>query len=105
MPNGEVIKSTHTSFLAHPDLPLQARQEHLFIGLTKALISIETLYEHVCEATFNDKSVHINNKQSGKTIMRGNLDACTNLYMLILTQQNNLMTEPITPDVHFSGSA
>ena len=65
MPNGEVITSTHTALLAHPDLPLQARQAYLFIGLTKALLSIGTLCEHGCETTFNDKSVHIKNKQSG----------------------------------------
>ena len=55
MPNGEVIKSTQTALLAHPDLPLQARQAHLFPGLTKALLSIGTLYEHGCESIFNDK--------------------------------------------------
>ena len=62
MPNGEVIKYTHIALLAPPDLPLQARQAHLFPGLTKALLSIGTLYEHGCEATFNYKSVHIKNK-------------------------------------------
>ena len=43
MTNGEVIKSTHTALLAHPDLPLQARHAHLFPGLTKVLLSIGTL--------------------------------------------------------------
>ena len=43
MQNGEVIKSTHTALLAHPDLPLQARQAYLFPGLTKILLSIGTL--------------------------------------------------------------
>ena len=43
MPNGEVIKSTHTALLSHLDLPLQARQAHPFPGLTKALLSIGTL--------------------------------------------------------------
>ena len=70
MPNEEVIKSTNTALLDHPDLPLQAQQAHLFPGLTKALLSIGTLCENVCEATFNNKLSHIKNKQSGKTIMR-----------------------------------
>ena len=34
-----------TALLAHPDLPLQARQAHIFPGLTKDLLSIGTLYE------------------------------------------------------------
>ena len=105
MPNGEIIKSTHIALLAHPDLPLQARQAHLFPGLKKALLSIGTLCDHGCEATFNNKSVHIKNNHSGKTIMRGKRDARTNLYMLSLTHQNNLMTESTTPDEYFSGSA
>ena len=43
MPNGEIIKPNHTTILSHPDLPLQARQAHLFPGLTKALLSIGKL--------------------------------------------------------------
>ena len=104
IPNGEIIKSTHTALLAHPDLPIQARQAYLFPGLKKALLSIGTLHEHVCEATFNDKSVHIKNKQIRKTIMRGKRDVRTNLYMLSLNQKNNLMTEFTTPDKYFAGS-
>ena len=105
MPNGEVIKSTHTSLLAHPYLPLQAQHAHLFPGLTKSLLSVGTLCNHGCEATFNDKSIHIKNKQSEKIIMRGTRDALTNLYMLSLTQQKKLMIESTTPDEYFAGSA
>ena len=102
MPNGIIIKSTHTALLDHPDLPLQDRQAHIFPRLKKALLSIGTFCEHICENNFNDKSVHIKNKRSGKTIMKVKRDACTNLYMLSLTQQNNLMTESTTPDKYFA---
>ena len=77
--NGEIIKSAHTALLAHPDLPLQARQVHLFPGLKRVLLFIGKLCKHGCEATFNNKSVHITNKQSGNTIMRGKRDERTNL--------------------------
>ena len=70
MTNGGVIKSTHTALLSHPDLPLQERHAHLFPGITKALMSIGILCKHGCESTFNNKSVHIKNNQSGKIIMR-----------------------------------
>ena len=105
MPNGEIIKSTHTALLNHQYLPFQARQAHIFPVLKKALLSIGTICEHGCEATFNNKSVHIKNKQSKRTIMRGTIDARTNLYMLSLTHQNNLMTKSKTPDKYFAGSA
>ena len=68
-------------------------------------VSIGIFCEHGCEATFTNKSVHIKNKQSERTIMGGTRDARTNLYMLSLTQRNNLMTEPKTTDKYFSGSA
>ena len=70
-----------------------------------AVLLIGTLCEHGCEDTFNKKSVHINNKNSGGTIMSGTWYARTNIYMLSLTQQNNLMTESTTPDKYFTGSA
>ena len=105
MPNGEIITSTHTTLLNHQDLPFQARQAHLFPGLRKSLLSIGTFCEHGSEATFTKNSVHIKNKQSGRTIMGGTRYARTNLYMLSLTQKNNLMTDPKTPDKYFAGSA
>ena len=95
----------HIALLAHPGLPFQARQANIFPGLKKAQLSVGILCEHGCEATFNSKSVHINNKQSGRNIMKGTRDARTNIYMLSLTQQNNIITEPKNPDEYFAGSA
>ena len=95
---------THRELVDHPDLLIQSRQAHLFPGLKKALLSIGKLCEHGCEATFNNKSVHIKNKQTGRTILGGTRDARTNLYMLSLTQRNNLMTDPKTPDEYFACS-
>ena len=105
MPNGEIITSMHTSILSNQDLPIQARKSHLFPELNKALQYIGTLCNHGCEATFNDKSVHIMNKWGGKVILKDTQDPRTNLYMLNLTQQNKLMTESTTNDTYFAGSA
>ena len=97
MPNGEIIKFTHTALLNHQDLPFQARQAHIFPGLKKSLLSIGTLCELGCESTLNKNKVHIKKNKSGRTSTMGKRDACTNLYMLILTQKNNLMTESKNP--------
>ena len=43
MPNREIITSKNTALLYHPDLPLQARKAHLFLGINKALLYIGTL--------------------------------------------------------------
>ena len=61
IPNGEIITSTHTALLSHQDLPFQARQENIFPGLRKSLLSIVTFCKHGCEDTFTNKLVHINN--------------------------------------------
>ena len=95
----------HTALLSYPDLPLQAQKAYIFTGLNKALVSIGTLCDHGCEATFNDKPVRILNKQSGKVIMKGTRDTRTNLYMLNFTRQNKLIIESNTPDEYFAGSA
>ena len=80
--------------------------KHIFFpGLKKVMLSIGTFCENGCEATFNNKSVHIKNKQSGRAIIRRTRNARTNLYMLSLTQQFNLMTGPKKPDEYFAGSA
>ena len=94
----------HTALLSRPDLPLQARRAHIFPWITKALLSIGKLCEHGCEDTFNDKYVHIKNKQSGKIIMRVTRDARTTLYMLNLTQQKKLMMYSTTPDKYLQGT-
>ena len=73
--------------------------------LNKSLLSIGTLCDHGCEATFNNKYVLILNKWSGKVIMKGTRDPRSNLYMISLTQQNKLMTESTTPDEYVLGIA
>ena len=105
MPNGEIITSTHTALLSKQDIPIQARKSQLFPGLNKALLYIGTLCGHGCQATFDDKSVLVFNKGSGKLIMKGTRDSRSNLYMINLTQRNKLMTEFTTSDKYFLGRA
>ena len=68
-------------------------------------MSIGTLCDHGCEATFNDNYVLILNKWSVKVIMKGTRDPRKNLYMLNLTQQNKLKMESTTSDEYFAGSS
>ena len=105
MPNGEIITSTHTALLSNQDLPIQSQKAHIFPGLNKALLSIGTLCDHGCEATFNEESVLVLNIWIGKIILKGTRNPRTNLHMLNLTQRNNLMTESTTHDEYFAGSA
>ena len=101
MPNGEIITSTHTALLSKTDLTIEARKAHLFPGLNKSLLSIGTLCDHGCQAVFDDNKVLILNKGNGKRMMKGKIYPLPNLYMLNLTQRNNLMTEFQTPDEYF----
>ena len=73
----------------------------LFCGNIERVTPI--YYRH--EAAFNDKSILVLNKWSGKDIIKGTRYPRTNLYMLNLTQRNKLMMESTTPDKYFVGSA
>ena len=104
MPNEEIITSTHTALLSKQDLPIQARNTHLFTGLNKALLPIGILCDNGCQYKFDYKSVFILNKGSGKVIMKSTRYPRSNLYMLKFTQKNKQMTELTTPDEYFAGS-
>ena len=85
-------KCQHTTLLFKQDLLIATREEHLFPGINKALLSIEIFCNHGCHAIFDDKTVLVLNKGSGKVMMKGKRDPNSDLYMLNLTQQNKLMT-------------
>ena len=104
MPNGEIITSNHTELLSKTDLPIEAHKAHIFPCLNKALLSIGNFCDRVCQAAFNDNKVLIINKGNGKIIIKGRRDPLLNLYILNLTQRNNLMTEFQTPGGCFTGS-
>ena len=74
MPNGEIIMLTHTTLLSKQDLTIIEQRSHIFPGLNKALLSIETFFDHGCQSTFDDKTALIINKGSEKVIMKGTRD-------------------------------
>ena len=58
-----------------------------------------------CIAIFDNKKVHILNKNTNKHIMHGTRDNKTSLYMVPLKpEQNENMTEVKNPERHFAGS-
>ena len=81
MPNGQLLQSTHTALLNN-QLPVEAREAHLFPGLSKALISIGLLCDNGCIATFDEDKVTIINKKDGKIIMTGGRELLSRLYTL-----------------------
>ena len=91
MPNEEILKYTHTSLLKETKIPLKTRVDHLFPGLSKALISIGILCDHGCIAIFEQDNVTIINKIDGKSIMRGGRAPRSRLLTLTL-QALNLRT-------------
>ena len=83
---------------------MEAHKAHRFPDINKSLLSIGTLYDHGYQAVFNKKTVLVLNKGNYKIMMKGKRDPLSNLYMLNLTKQNNLMTEFHTPDEYFARS-
>ena len=103
MPNGEIFTPTHMARL-FKKIPINWNTEiTYFPGVNKALLSIGKIYDHGCQAIFDDKTVLILNKGSGKVMLKGKRDPRSNMYMLNLTQRNKLTTEFPTPDKYFAG--
>ena len=60
IPNGSIMKSTCTSKLAIPNLPLAATHAHGFKHLASgSLLSVGQLCDHGCTAIFDKHQVHI----------------------------------------------
>ena len=70
LPNQATMLSTHTGQLDIPDLPLQARQTHIFPHLASgSLLSIGQLCDAGCQATFDKQKLRI--YYNKKLIMQG----------------------------------
>ena len=67
-------------------------------------MSIGTLCDNGCKATFDDIEVIIENKKNKEIVMRGDRDPVTKLYSINISQENKLMTELETPDENFAGN-
>ena len=76
----------------------------MFPGPNKAFLSIGKFCDHECQAIFDDKTVTIINKGSGKVMTKGKIYPRSNLYILNLIHQNKLMTELKNTDEYFAGS-
>jgi hypothetical protein len=68
--NGTTICSTHTALLGMPQLPLTARQAHIFPDLSNsALVSIGHFYDNGYEARFTKHSFTI--EQNNDIVLKG----------------------------------
>jgi hypothetical protein len=87
------MHSTHTAQLPFPQLPLQARQVHLFPALgDTSLISVGTLLDAGCKAAFEDNTCTISYQQ--EPILQATLDLSTKgLWLATLPA----MTMSLTP--------
>ena len=78
LPNGQVIKSTHTATLNLPSLPLAARAAHVFPELTGSLLSIGMLTDAGLTAIYTADSVTIQDS-AGVKVLSGNRSPSTQL--------------------------
>lgn len=94
LPNGECLQSSKKCILNIPNLPVEVRVAHVFPVLTtNSLLSIVTLCDSGCEATFNKHElvITLNNNE----VMRGVRDPVTKLWRVPLTQDATInMLQP-----------
>ena len=85
------MQSTHTAKLNIPELPIEARESHLFPALQgTSLMSIPKLCDAGCIATFDKQKVTITLKHSKKAILQGTRCPITGLWKIPIT------TNPVT---------
>jgi hypothetical protein len=76
VPNGGVLRSTHTATLNLPGLPASACAAHIFPHLASgSLISIGQLCDHGCTAHFNATTASI--QLNGTTLLHGQRSSAT----------------------------
>jgi hypothetical protein len=93
LPNGELIRSTHTALLPFHDLPIEARRAHLFPALqNKALILIGQICDSGFVATLNAKSIHITHP--AHDTISGTRDHRTGMWTLDVPPQTTNSTAP-----------
>ena len=78
LPNGQVIKSTHTATLNLPSLPMVAHAAHAFPELTGSLLSIGMLTDAGLTAIYTADSVTIQDS-AGVKVLSGNRSPSTQL--------------------------
>ena len=84
LPDGEVIKSTHTCKLNLPFLPEAATRAHIVPGLAHtSLVSIKILCDAGCEVNYNGKECLVYYKN--KLVWTGRREESTKLWVLPLS--------------------
>jgi hypothetical protein len=79
LPDGSTIQATHTALPDIPNLPIAARQAHIFPQLEhNALILISQFCDHGCTALFTSTDVQI--LVNSTTIIRGSRQPTTGLW-------------------------
>ena len=81
LPNKQIIKSTHTGLLDIPELPITARECHIFPDLgSGSLLSIGLLCDHDVEVLFLKTKVQV--FYQGKEILTGRRDYTNGLWTI-----------------------
>ena len=84
LPDTRYMHSTHVGELPLPHLPVAARKFHLFPKMVRALLAINVLCDHGCQAIFKASVLVIKNKSTGCSILTGTCDTETGLWIVDL---------------------
>lgn len=98
LPDGSIIRSTHTALLNIPSLPTESRRCHVFPALnaTGSLLSIGKLCDNGCTAVYDKSTVTIH--RDGVAILQGHRDPLSRLWMIDISR-------PIVNDTIATASA
>ena len=87
LPDGSIIKATHTANINFPQLPMEARKAHLFPDIKHALLSISMLCDQGYIAIFDHEGVYI--VKDGEVVIHGFRHPVTKLYIVKMKEDKN----------------
>ena len=96
VPNGKVIRSTHSAQLDLPSLPTSTQQTYISPYLHRSLLSIGTLCGHGCRVIFEKDSVVVEDCCTHNVLLQDPCCPQLGLYLLFLSNPTSVMTESLT---------
>jgi hypothetical protein len=100
LPNGAMMKSSHTAELNIPQLNAAASIAHVFPGMANhSLLSVRQLCNEGYIVTFKDASVTVCNSQKFQ-ILSGPRDLDTGLWRINLKQDNQQIHQPVANNMY-----
>ena len=101
LPNNMTMQATHTALLDHPNIPIEARQCHIFPDMgSKALLSIAQFVDHGYKAVLKPTSISMVHETNPDLSFEGGRDEVTRMWTIDLHSRTQPSTQHGTMQIN-----